>query len=601
MDLSDLVTGDAARLTLDVLSRDEATALLNRLVGQRAIREPDAVQALAHQCGDLPVGVAGGGRARPAATRRPADLPGGRARPRNVVSTRSRSPATTGPSVRAVLSWSLPRLPATARRAFHVLGLAPVRDVDAYGVAALSLVPVPEATRLIGTLTRAHLVQPMGQDRFSMHDLVRAYAAESARDALTSDEREAALGGLLDYYLATATAAVDLQFPMNRATRPTTSVRSARPVATPDLQDVGSASAWLAAERENLVRSCVHAARHGGTRHALSLALVLRPLLENGFVHDGLTVYTEALAAAQLLGDACDPALLASIRGCLGITNWWLGRLDLAADQLGLAFDENTRAGNAGGAVSNVSVLGLVHEAQGRYREALECQRLGLAGARSAGNPVQEGGQLINLGYIHARLEEYETAADLYQQAYTVLDRCGQVSAAGHARYNLATAYEGLGRYVEALHHAEAALAVATTFGHLLHRIRAMDAVGSLYCRMARTAEALEALDEALRLCRSADNPRPTAQVLNTLGEAHLAGGDVRLATTHHAEALERAEGVGNRFQQARAQVGLGDACRIAGDEPGAVGYWQQAHDAYAVMGLPAAIRVAARLTAAAG
>ena len=290
--------------------------------------------------------------------------------------------------------------------------------------------------------------------------------------------------------------------------------------------------------------------------------------------------------------------MLASIRGCLGITNWWLGRLDLAAEQLQQAFDENTRAGNAGSAVSNVAVLGLVREAQGRYVEALECQQHGLDAARSAGNLVQEGGQLINLGYIHLRLEEYETAAGLYRQAHTVLDQCGQISAAGHARYCLATAYEGLGWYVQALDHAEEALAVSTTFGHLLHRIRAIDVIGSIYCRMDRTTEAIEALDEALRLCRLADNPRPTAQVLNTLAVAHLAGGDTGHAIAHHAEALERAQSAGHRFEQARALVGLGDAYRIAGDMPRAVMYWQQAHDAYAVMGLPAVTRVEARLTA---
>ena len=73
-----------------------------------------------------------------------------------------------------------------------------------------------------------------------------------------------------------------------------------------------------------------------------------------------------------------------------------------------------------------MAVLGLVREAQGRYREALECQRLGLEAARSAGNLVQEGSQLINLGYIHLRLEEYETAAELYRKAHTLLDQCGQ-------------------------------------------------------------------------------------------------------------------------------------------------------------------------------
>ena len=232
-DLSDLVTVDG-RLTLDVLGRDEATALLRRLVGQRADREPDALHALAHQCGDLPLALrvaAEHALRRPDArlTRLVAELAEERGLDAFEVAGDDQS------SVRAVLSWSLPRLPETARRAFHFLGLAPVRDFEMYGVAALSVVSLPEATRLTEILARAHLVQPLGRGRYSMHDLLRAYAAESAREALTSDEQHAALGRLLDYYLAAATAAVDLQFPMNRATRPSTSIQPTAPVSIPDL------------------------------------------------------------------------------------------------------------------------------------------------------------------------------------------------------------------------------------------------------------------------------------------------------------------------------------------------------------------------------
>jgi transcriptional regulator with XRE-family HTH domain len=213
-----------------------------------------------------PVGVAGGGRARPAAPRRPAGPPRRRTRrdsPRNAsrrVRRRRRRPVQR--AGRAVVVAATPPRDGAAGVASAGPGSGP--GLRRYGVAALAAIPLPEATRLTDALTRAHLVQPLGRGRYSMHDLVRAYAVESAQGALTPDERHASMGRLVDYYLAAATTAVDLQFPMNRSTRP--DLAATGPVLTPDLPDVASASAWLGAERESLVQACLYGVRHGWTR-----------------------------------------------------------------------------------------------------------------------------------------------------------------------------------------------------------------------------------------------------------------------------------------------------------------------------------------------
>jgi tetratricopeptide (TPR) repeat protein len=307
-------------------------------------------------------------------------------------------------------------------------------------------------------------------------------------------------------------------------------------------------------------------------------------------------VHTEALFAAQQLGADCDPAVLASIHGCLGITNWWLGNLAIAADELRHAFDENTRLGNAGGATLNVAVLGLVREAEGQYQEALDCQRRGLEIAREAGIQVLVATQLINLGYVHLRLEQYDVAAQLYQEAYDMFDEGDELSAIAHARYCLATAYEGLGRHDEALAHAEEALAINRSFGHLTDRIRVMDVVGSIYRRMGRLGEAVDGLTEALAMCREAHNVKMSAQLLNTLGETYRDAGEHTRAVDHHAEALSFAEQGGDRFEATRALIGLGDAHACLGDAERARRDWLRALDACADMNLPAAARLRARL-----
>ncbi len=600
-DLADLIVGQgAARIALEVLTEDEALALLRLLIGDRMDREDEAARALARRCGLLPLAL------RVAAEHvvsRPhtmlADLVAEYAdeQPSGRLALFSKT-VDQRTDIRSVFSLSLRRLPAPAARAFRLLGLLPGNDVGAYGLAALAGVDVVEAHRLAGTLVGAHLVQSDNDGRMSMHDLVRAYAVESGERESANIERHEAIGRLFDYYLTVATAAVDVVFHLSRSGWPNgrRPVPATRP-STPDMTDAAAAASWLAAERDNLVRACVHAARNGWPRHAIALALVLRPYFDDGHYSDGLVAYTEALAAARLLGRACDPADRAAIHGCLGTMNWWLGRFGTASRRLRYAFEANLRAGNTVAAIQNVSVLGLVREAQGRYPEALDAQRRGLQMARSAGIRFREAIQLINLGYIHLRLEEHEVAAGLYHEALTIVEQCEETWAVAHAKFNLATAYEGLGRYHEALGYAQDALAVNRSVGQVIGRIRAMDAMGSIYRRLGRVDEALDMLGEALRTCREANGPRPTMQVLNTLGETLSAAGHQAQAIDSHAEALDLAELASDRWQRTRALVGLGDAWDALGRTEAAREYWREAMAGQADPRTPAAGRIRDRLS----
>jgi tetratricopeptide (TPR) repeat protein len=596
-DLEQLITVESARrLTLDVLPEDEAVTLLRLLVGQRADREPGAVHALARLCGRLPLALrvaAEHASFRPCVPLRElvGELGGLEAFP---TSDDERT------DVRAVFNWSLRRLSAPAARAFRLLGLVPGGDVDVYGLAALAGVDPTTAGRLAETLAGAHLVQPDGRGRFSMHDLVRAYAMSSAERDLAHDERHDAATRLLDYYLTTATAAADIQYPFATPARPRQRPTPMWDGAIPDVHFVRSAASWMAAERDNLVRACVHAARHGWPGHAVALAAVLLPALDDGHYIEGLAVHTEAQRAAEIMGNDCDPVDRAFIRICFAVTNWRLGRIDVAAADAARALDDNTRLDCAEGVAMSLIVLGLIRDCQGRLREAIDCQLRSLDIARTAGNRTQEAVQLLNLGSIHLRLEEYDAAARFHRQALVAFDAIGQATGAAEARHGLAAAYAWLGRHDEALALAEQALAVEIEYGHLLTQAEIMVTIGRVYQRQGRHGDAVEQLAQALAVCRDVDQPALTAHALNTLGDTYRDDGDHASSVECHGEALQLAEHSGDWLGRARALVGLGDAYAASGDTEQAQSRWRQALDAYTEMRLPAAEAVRARLSASA-
>jgi len=495
-----------------------------------------------------------------------------------------------------VFSWSVSRLPESAARAFRLLGLVPGGDVDVYGVAALVGLELLETQRLVSVLARAHLIQPDSHGRFSMHDLLRAYARVVVEQDVPPGERRSATVRLLDHYLAAATRAVDVLFPGMVPARPRNHPSPSGPTQTPKLDGRRDAAAWLAAERDNLVRACAHAAGSGWPSHAVALALALRPALQNGYDQEGLTVLGEALRAAGVLGAACDPLDVADVHIGLAFTNWHLGRIEIAAVHGQRALDEHTRLEWAQGISHSLAVLGGIRYSQGRFEEAVDCQRRGLAVARRATNRTQEANQLNNLGWLHLRLDEFDAAADCYQQGIRVNEEIGQIAGVAMCRAGLAAAYAGLGRHDEALALAEQALVVEVEYDRLHQRVEVMTTMGNIYRLQGGHADAVEQHTAALAMGRNLDNLALTALVLNNLGEAHLAAGDHASATDCYRQALALAAKGGDRFERTRAQVGLGDAVEAAGETAAAREHWQQAFRSYADMGLRAAGRVHARL-----
>jgi DNA-binding SARP family transcriptional activator len=197
--LSGLLAHEGAhRLTLDVLSPEEAHTLLIRTVGAELVRaEPDAVAALAAACSYLPLAlrVAAANladRPSPSIAGYVAEL--GVGDPLAVLEADGDARA----AVRGSFDLSYRAVDPDARRLFRMLGLAPGPDVTAHAAAALIDVTPGHATRLLERLAGAHLVSQQAPGRYGSHELLRRFAAGRALDEEVPVEREAALRRLHD-------------------------------------------------------------------------------------------------------------------------------------------------------------------------------------------------------------------------------------------------------------------------------------------------------------------------------------------------------------------------------------------------------------------
>lgn len=589
--LAGLVAREGAqRLDLDLLPPGAAHTLLRRLIGPRAEADPDAVEALATQCARLPLALrvaAELAASRPSTPladlvteltdqQRRLDLLDADGDPRAAVA--------------AVFSWSLRNLPADTARSFRLLGLHPGPDLDAHAAAALTGRTLTDTRRTLDALTRAHLVQPTGDGRHGMHDLLRAYATRLAEAEDGAGARARALDRLFDHYLATAAAAMDRLHPAEAHLRPPAPEQA---TAVPDLSDADAARRWLDTERPCLLTMSAHTAAHGRPGHAVRLSLTLYRHLVSAGHTDGLTLHGHARDAARLMADPANEAR--ALLG-IGISYWQLARHEPARRHLQEALALFRRAEDTTGQARALVNLGLVEERIGRYRSAVAYLEQALEVYRGLGDRAGEAIALKDLGSVEVHRGQYGTAAERLLEALALLRETGNRYLEAHALNDLGAVEVALDRFDAAVHHQEQALVLFRRIGDQYGEAGALHGLGNALTLRGEHERAAASHRQALVVYgRNGDRDGRT-RALNGLGDAERAAGRPADALVHHTEALALAEETGNPGQQARAHGGLGDTHHALGDTAEAVRGYERALSLATELGMPVADSLRDRL-----
>jgi tetratricopeptide (TPR) repeat protein/transcriptional regulator with XRE-family HTH domain len=513
--LAGLVARDGARrLDLDLLPTSEAVALLSALIGERAKAEPVAVEVLAEMCVRLPLALRVA--AELAASRPDTPLAVLAAELGDEEERLALLDAGGDPrgAVVSVFSWSYRHLEADAARMFRLLGLHPGADWDRYATAALADVGLAEARRLLGVLARAHLIQPVGSDRYGMHDLLRAYARELADVQDAAGERRAAVHRILDYYLSTAYRAHELLGPSRDDA---ISLAPARPLGTPrDLADHHEALTWFTTEHQVLLMALRQAADEGFDVHVWQLAWTLASFFErSGHWHDAAASQRFALDAANRLSD---PHAQAICHGSLAYACVPLVRYSEAYAHLRQALKLYQGFGDhTGQAVSHRS-LAVVLDRQSRYPEGLDHARQAFELFRTAGHQTGMARTLNAVGWFHIRLGEPQQGLIRCQQALDLQREINDQFAQADTLDSIATAYRTLGRHQEAIAHYQQAVLVYRDFGHRYSEADTLVCLGDTHLEGANPAAAREAWRRALVILYELRHP-DAAQVRDKLGK----------------------------------------------------------------------------------
>lgn len=491
-----LAQGARAVRLVPFTAGDARQFLVRRLGAARVEREPEAVAELAERCAGLPLAMSVAAAHAEARPRLPLGDLAGELRGRGLDRLETGDEET---SARAVFSWSYDDLSEEGRRVFRLLGVAPGPDLGVLAAASLAGLPAARAHQALRELVHAHLAGEHAPGRFTLHDLLRAYAAELAaaidgRDAVDDAELR-----LLDHYLHTGRAAALLLAPATDfgALGPP----AAGVVTEPPGTVRAATDEWFAVESPALLAACARAAERGRTAHSWQLPWTIAQYLVNqGRWADSAATLRSALAVAERAGDLHAQG---HVRYHLAHALEVAGDSEAAEDQLRRSFEAFTATGDRPG--QGLALYGRAASLQerGRHAQALPVAREALRLRAEHGLPAAVATSETLVGTICVRLGLHAEAVEHCNRALRISAAEGLHFYQGEALYYLGHARFGTGDYAAAASHFE------------------------------RSAEAFRQIGDGLDL----------ATALFLLAEAQTAAGEAAAARRSRAEAATVIDG----------------------------------------------------------
>ncbi|GAA2654844.1 tetratricopeptide repeat protein [Paractinoplanes durhamensis] len=494
--LTGLIAAVGARpLEVAVLPPADAAELFRRRLGPEET-EPSAEAEIIRACGGLPIAIT-----LAAARIRTAGYP---LAALAALAAELRRPANRLDAlddgrpggVRAVFSWSYHGLNPDPARLFRLLGLAAGPDIALAAAAALNGQPPVETRRTLRELVEAGLLTEPVPGRFAMHELIRVYAAEQAREQEPVTGRRGALTRLLDHYTHTAYQA-DLVLNPTRAPIPMSLGAPADDSRPSPLVDMKAAIDWLRGERETLLAAVRQARDEGLDTQAWQLSWALDSFLnEERRWDDEGAAWAVALDAAATLADG--PAL-AYAYSFLAVADGRRQRFGEAQANLSRALALVEEAGDVAGVAECRFILSYLWWLQGDQERALAEAGTALELFGTAGDPIWEGKAALAVGWYYAQRADPATALPFFKRALALQQRVGDWENEAVTR----------------------------------------DSLGMLHLTVGEHDHAARHFEEGLRLARKTDNPVLEAQILAHLGDLYETVRDSGVAAERWRQAYE--------------------------------------------------------------
>ncbi|MET8634385.1 tetratricopeptide repeat protein [Streptomyces sp. NPDC004680] len=482
---------NARRHSLEVLPSTASVNLLRSVLKNtngvddiRVEEDLDAAKEIARLCGNLPIALQICGALL-------ADFPG---RPLTSMKqalyqahTRLGHLERGARTVTAAFDISYRRLTEDQARLFRLIPINPGADVSSRAAAQLAGIEESTADRLLEDLARMHLVEPGDTwGRWRLHDLIRLYADSLGRECRVDDQRDLALGRLLDHYVHGAHAASSYLTPS----------------LTPShyFKRQSDALSWLDAERSNLVLAVGLAMKAGRYEVSCMLANELAIFLQQcRYADDFLAVsYTAAAAANRTGNKLLEDEAANNIQKALT----QLESFEDAIKGFVTAASVFSEAGDPQNEAATLNQVGNAMSLAGRFEEAVTFFTASAELYRESKDRNLEALALASLGEALSSADKPGEAIDAYSDSLELLQQAGDLHGMGLVLGNLGLARQKMNQPIEALRAFKSALAIFQENGSRSDEGRVLNNLGVALQSLGAYNEAIDCHSRAIAIAR---------------------------------------------------------------------------------------------------
>lgn len=573
-----------AHLRLLELPPEDAFALFRTLTGPLRLRGRSAeVAGVVKRCGYMPVHI----RVAAALFRRHDGWP-----LEHLLRQLEESgpwPADGDGADGAAVRVSYLQLGSPQRELFRLLGHLPGPDLDVTGAAALAGREVAGVRAVLDDLHEVCLVEEVAPERYRMLDPLKEFAAAEPPPTTPTEHADALLR-LLDFYLVGLAGAVGAANPFDRAQLPGVH-RTSRVV--PAFGDKADATAWIAAELDNLVAAIRYAADHDLPGHAWRLAvLIWRHFNTTNRFEDW--VATMELAHGVVSAEPDEHYGRAHVQLRLATAYDRLGRLEEALDLATRALAEWRWLGEVLGEAVTLCAIGIPLMELGRHDDAIEHFEAALEKYERCGDVRGQAHALSMLGTCDEERGDLDRALGRHLAAVPMLREVDHVHGLAHALNNLGSVQQRLGLADEALQSHLEAYGLAERLGDDCLAAYALNYTGNVHRSQGRPAEAARYQDRAREKAAGVSDADLRTRLFLDRAATAWDGGDRSEALRSYKAALDLAAGTGHRGHEAHAHRGVARALHALGQHTTAAGHWDAAEAGFVALDQPEAAEVRA-------
>lgn len=461
--------------------------------------------------------------------------------------------------VAAAFDMSYRRLTRDQARLFRLIPINPGADISSAAAAHLADIKESAAERMLEDLARMHLIEPGDVwGRWRLHDLVRLYADSLGRESHIDDQRNIALGRLLDHYI--------------HGTRAASSYLVTDLAPPRYFKRKSDAFRWLEAERSNLVLAVGLSTKAGRYKDSCILASELANFLQKfRYTDDFFAVSYTAAAAANRAGNK---SLTEDAANNIKKAVSQLKSLEEAVSGLITAASIFNKSGDLRNEAATLNQVGNAMTLTGRFEEAIAFLSASAELYRASKDDNLEGLALASLGEVLGSAGKTEEAIDAYSDSLALLQQAGDRYGMGIVLGNLGLARKEVGQPFEALQAFKSALEIFRTEGFKGEEAGVLNNLG---LTLQDLGEPYEAIDFHLR---AAANSREVGDHLLE-GTALVDLGACLQSISELERAVEAFSAAACAFEHAGDKKRKGSALHSEGIIFTHLGLYQEAVDAY--------------------